>query len=469
MNAMLNVAKKDESSLDRDHSVTQAVVSFVHALRWENLPTDVKHAGKRHFLDTVGTIIAGATTATTEQVEKALSSVRTEGVIPVPGRKRRADLLDAAYIAGCSGHGIELDDGYRQGSIHPGVAVIPALLPIAFERDVSGVNLLEAMVAGYEAMLAIARACHPTLRRRGFHPTATVGVFGSVAAAGHLRSLDTKSLSNAFGMAGSSAAGLFALLEGGADVKRLHAGHAAREGLNAVLFAEQGIEGPGTVLEAREGFMRAFAFGSGDLPDVQLPPRAEFATADCYVKPYACCRHLQPAAEALMQIISTERLKPNDITGVDVETYSIAAGHANTGWDDFASAQLSFPFILALSALYGEIRLDHFTDATRDAPAIKDFAKRVRITGSDELDRLYPQTRPARVTVSTRSGRFTKRAEEALGAPQLPLSDDQLGRKFEELAGSALGSVRARDLLDRLWDLDRVPNVAQLVSAMAKT
>jgi 2-methylcitrate dehydratase PrpD len=29
----------------------------------------------------------------------------------VPGRKRRADLLDAAFLGGAAAHGIELDDG----------------------------------------------------------------------------------------------------------------------------------------------------------------------------------------------------------------------------------------------------------------------------------------------------------------------------------------------------------------------
>ena len=56
-----------------------------------------------------------------------IAAVRPAGKIPVPGRARRADLLDAAFLGGTAAHGIELDDGYRHGSAHCGCVVIPAV------------------------------------------------------------------------------------------------------------------------------------------------------------------------------------------------------------------------------------------------------------------------------------------------------------------------------------------------------
>ena len=95
------------------------------------------------------------------------------------------------------------------------------------------------MVAGYETEITLARACHPDLRQRGFHPTSAVGPFGAAMAAGKLRGLAADRLGNALGIAASSAAGLFAFVNGGADIKRLHAGHAAREGPAGALLAER--------------------------------------------------------------------------------------------------------------------------------------------------------------------------------------------------------------------------------------
>jgi len=209
-------------------------------------------------------MIAGAGGDVATRAEAMLAAARPAGRIPVPGRARRADVIDAAFLGGTAAHGIELDDGFRQGSVHPGCVVVPAVLALGYDRHADGRALMEAIVAGYEAVIAIGRACHPDLRQRGFHPTAAVGVFGSAAAASKLRGLSADAFANALGLAASSAGGLFAFVNGGGDIKRLHAGHAAREGLQAALLAEQGVEGPPDVIEARDGFMQAFAFGRAD-------------------------------------------------------------------------------------------------------------------------------------------------------------------------------------------------------------
>jgi 2-methylcitrate dehydratase PrpD len=316
---------------------TDAIVEFVSTLRFAALSEEVRRT-RGGTCSTRSAMIAGAGGEVATRAEAVLSAVRPAGRIPVPGRARRADLIDAAFLGGTAAHGIELDDGFRQGSVHPGCVVVPAALALGYDRRITGAALIEAVVAGYEAEIAIGRACHPDLRQRGFHPAAAVGVFGSVMAAGKLRRLSAGQLANALGIAASCAAGLFAFVNGGADIKRLHAGHASREGLQAALLAEQGIEGPPDVIEARDGFMQAFAFGRADKARaVVLPPTVPFGITDCYIKPYPCCRHIQPAVEALTGLLNDEKIATEEVQRIDVATYRIAAEHAETGWDDFAS------------------------------------------------------------------------------------------------------------------------------------
>src|SRR5262249_60543753 len=118
--------------------------------------------------------------------------------MPVPAGARRADVIDAAFLGGTAAHGIELDDGFRQGSVHPGCVVVPAALAICYDRRADGRALMEAIVAGYETVIAIGRACHPDLRQRGLHPTAAVGVFGSAEEAGQPRGLSPVTAANSF-------------------------------------------------------------------------------------------------------------------------------------------------------------------------------------------------------------------------------------------------------------------------------
>jgi 2-methylcitrate dehydratase PrpD len=447
---------------------TDALVNFVVALRHDGLSEEVRHYARRHLLDTVGVMIAGAAGDVATRAETMLAAVRPAGEVPVPGRARRADLLDAAFLGGTAAHGIELDDGYRQGSVHPGCTVVPALLAVAHQRRCGGKVLIEAMVAGYETAISIARACHPDLRQRGFHPTAAVAVFGAAMAAGKLRGLSDQQLGNALGIAASSSSGLFAFVNGGADIKRLHAGHASREGLQAALLAEQGVEGPPQVIEAHDGFMQAFAFGRAERARaIELPPAVPYGMTDCYIKPYPCCRHIQPSVEALIHLLKQENISAGDVQCVEVETYRIAAEHAETGWEDFASAQLSFRYLLALALQHRGIRFEHFEQQHRRDPALAALTKKFQISAPSEIDRLYPRLRPARVTVVTGRGSFTRQVDEALGSRLVPLDDAGLLTKFHGLVAPVLGEIRARDLAQRLWDVGQIDDVAPLVESMA--
>ena len=107
-------------------AATAALVEFVGEVRYAGLPDEVRHYARRHVLDTVGVMIAGAGGEVASRAEAVLAAVRPAGDVPVPGRARRADLIDAAFLGGTAAHGIELDDGFTQGSVHPGCAVVPA-------------------------------------------------------------------------------------------------------------------------------------------------------------------------------------------------------------------------------------------------------------------------------------------------------------------------------------------------------
>src|SRR6266403_4913920 len=119
-------------------SATAAVVDFVHGLHHDALDDEVRHYARRHLLDTVGVMIAGASGDVASRAEAVLAAARPAGRVPVPGRARRADVIDAAFLGGTAAHGIELDDGFRQGSVHPGCVVVPAVLALGYDRRISG-------------------------------------------------------------------------------------------------------------------------------------------------------------------------------------------------------------------------------------------------------------------------------------------------------------------------------------------
>ena len=161
--------------------------------------------------------------------------------------------MTAAFLNAASGNVFDFDDTHIPTVIHPTAPVAPALFALAAQRRVSGAELLHAFVLGVEIECRLGNAISPGHYRRGWHITATCGVFGAAAAAGELVGLDTTHMIWALGNASAQSSGLVETL--GTMAKSIGVGNAARNGLLAALFAERGFAGPDHPLEGPRGFI----------------------------------------------------------------------------------------------------------------------------------------------------------------------------------------------------------------------
>src|SRR4030081_3453780 len=71
---------------------TDALVGFVSGLRFDALGEEVRHYARRHLMDTVGVMIAGAGGEVATRAEAMLASVRAAGAVAGPGRAPRGGL-----------------------------------------------------------------------------------------------------------------------------------------------------------------------------------------------------------------------------------------------------------------------------------------------------------------------------------------------------------------------------------------
>ena len=450
-------------------AVTRTLSETVAGIAFDRLDARTRHRAKYHILDSIGAVVAGAVQDVTGIAERALLAAGTRGDTPVPGRSSRFDMLSSAFLMGGSGHGLELDDGYTPGSVHPGTVVIPALLAAGHRTGADGRQAIAATVAGYEIMCRLAAAIHPRSRWRGFHNTSITGVFGASAVWGVLKGFDAARHEHAFGGAAATAGGLFTFMHGG-DVKRLHPGFAARNGLLAGLLAEAGLTGPPGVIECSDGFFQAY--GGADVEperyarlDILTVGRGQpFAITDCYIKPYAACRHIHGAVDAVLDMRANDGLTADDVAAIHVGSYKVAASHDIKSWDSFTTAQMSIPCVTATALLHGGADLAHFAPAHRTDLRLKALAARVTVSTDAEADQNYPRQRPSRVTVTTRTNRTLERyITYPYGEPENPLSDAALTTKFLGLVAPVLGAAKAEQLATRIWALEREPSLTALV------
>ena len=470
----MNIMHKPADA-DAIEGATADLARFVINLDLKDVDDFTLGRARTHLFDTVGACVTGAVQQVTVACEAAMAELVPHGDIPVPGQKGRYDVLTAAFLGGTAGHGLELDDGFRPAGAHPGVAIVPTILSAGYHYDVDGKTLLRALIAGYEVMGRIGAAMHPRQRQRGFHNTPIAGVLGAVAAVAVYKKFDEDTLRSAFGLAASMASGINTHRTGG-DAKRMHPGLAAKNGILAANLAEKGFEGLDTALEDTYGFLATFA-GTGDgAPDWATIDileqgghvKSDYVIGDCYIKPHACCRHLHPMLDALIDIVKTEDLGADQVEKVDVGIYEVGVVHGEIGWDNFTTSQMSIPFTAATGLHKRSVQLAHFTPEARADAAITSDCAKVNVYLDKKLDADYPVKRPTRVEITTKDGRKLERlVEEPLGSARNPVPDDAMVEKYMGLTVPVLGEQKAEAVLADLQKVEDISDVRGLVESMA--
>ena len=190
-----------------DPRVTERLAEFLVASRWEDIPAPVRHEGVRTLLNFVGGALGGSQDEAVSLAAKVLMPYFGGSQASVIGRRERPDALNAAFLNAISANVLEYDDTHLPTVIHPAAPVAPGLFALAEQRRISGAALVHALILGVEAECRIGNAVMPTHYRRGWHITATCGIFGAAAAAGKLLGLDKRHMAWALGHAATQSAG----------------------------------------------------------------------------------------------------------------------------------------------------------------------------------------------------------------------------------------------------------------------
>ena len=128
---------------------------------------------------------------------------------------------------------------------------------------------------------------------------------------------------NAFGSAGTQAAGLWEFLRDAADSKQLHTAKAAADGLLSAYLAQHGFTGAKRIFDGPQGMAAGMSTDADPAKLVsQLGDR--WALTETSFKFHACCRHTHPAADALLQVVNDHNLTHDDITRVTAHVHQAA-------------------------------------------------------------------------------------------------------------------------------------------------
>ncbi|KPH73548.1 MmgE/PrpD family protein [Bosea vaviloviae] len=395
---------------------------------------------------------------------------------PGPARIVASDIMATAeivaFVNGAAGHSFELDDTHDASLSHPGAVVIPAALAVAAETAASGRDVMAAVAAGYEAMARIGIASRAErLIATGFHPTAVLGVFGAAATVGKLLGLDADGISCAWGHALSLSAGSmqFSQEVTGAEVKRLHAGYAARNGVLAAQMALAGIDAPLRSLDGKYGFLALY--GDDPMPAElnKMGPNG-LAIHDISIKPYACCRLLHSMIDGLRTTTNNFSATSEQIASITVRgPRKLVEQHMVRRPKTPMAAQYSLPYTVGATLAYGPERFDAFETANLSDARILAWADRVEVEADEALEASYPVHFGTEVEVAFHNGeRRTELVLDSVGTPANPMDIERLRLKARALVGDRLSDAEFHTLLREIQSFPTSVDVSGLQKAFAR-
>ncbi len=445
----------------RSSFVGQQLGQFVAASRWDNLPRALRHEGKRSLLNFVGCALGVAHSPPIDMALRVLLPLSGTDRVTVLGREERLDPLGAAFINAVGANLLDYDDTHLRTVIHPTAPVAPAALALAEQRGLSGAAMLHAFILGAEVECRIGNAVSPGHYARGWHITATCGIFGAAAASAKLLGLNAEQTWHALGIAASQSAGVVENIPSAA--KNVGVGNAARNGLFSALLAEQGYGAAPAAIEGALGWARAM----GDEPVVANVTDGldeQWELLKNTYKPYPCGIVMHAVIDACLALRHDHTLTGAEIAEITVSGDQLLLDRGDRTVTSDRDARVSIHHCAAVAFLFGAAGLKEFAEETVHDPAV--VALRARTMA--RLDAGSPRG-AATATVRTIDGRtLAATVLHARGSSERPLSDQDIEAKLRDLAryGAFRGPVD--DVIAAVWQLDTMATIDPFITALRR-
>lgn len=461
--------KPAECTLTRAVDSIQArLTDYACNLKFEELPREVVHAAKVRVIDTLGALIGGFFAEPCRIGRDVAAAIPVADGSTVIGTRLKTTPDMAAFVNGATARYIELNDIYHwPGAFggHPSDVLTP-VLAAAEHVHASGREFIAGVVLAYEVYQRFSEIFRN--KEMGFDHT-NLCCLGTAVASGRLFRLPPEQLAHCISMA---VVPNVILRQVRADhysmYKAVASGHAGRAGVFAALLARAGMEGPHLPFEGKAGWCGHVARDKLVLEELG-GNGAPFRIVHSLIK------HRPSCGTTISSIIAAEKVAPlaraSEVERIVVEVYQKAKERVGSGehrWnpDSRETADHSIPYVVAATLLDGTITTRSFNDAHLWNPELRALIHKVEVVANDEFTKAYvrlPVEHRTRVTVFKSGGeRLVGESggdEEDLSFPK---TDAQIEDKFRAIAEELMGAKQVRAVLDRLWKLDDMPDVASI-------
>lgn len=394
----------------------------------EQLATaDWDDAACQRLFDTLAAAAIGLHTDEGQAVRTLLASRGSS-----PAYAAGEDLLMLLSVAIRS---TEIDDINIDSCTTAGSVVIPAVLAAAStSRDVTARDLIDGIVAGYEAMVRFGEAIDGArILYKGIWPTYVTAPLSAAAATSTVWRLGRQKMAHALSLSLARSSVMATAASQGISPRSWLLGRACCEGYAAARAAAAGIAGNGdefATFSSRHGIPLAHE------TLLKLERRRLPAILRMDTKPYPTARQGLSAIEAFRSLLPLP-FTPDEISSVRVRVPAQLRDMIARPPHGRIGSMVSVAYQMAL-ALFEPEKLNDTLRTTLPADdRISRFMDKIAIEADPELTALYPETWGAQVTVrSTSADEISSGILHPDGSAHCPLGWEGLMDKYVTLIGA---------------------------------
>lgn len=499
------------------------LVSFIKETTYDDIPTEAIQRIKTAFIDTFGVAVAAEREPVTRHLTRIVplffnpqtTSVDLNSVDLYKGmgqqettdsrnmnEKEDTHLLTAplemalrgnpltfSLLFGTMAHALDYDDNSVTFQGHPSSVLVSTILGLAKDlycrgstmngrymsgkptsgghmswEPMSGKQMMEAYAVGFEVLAKLSEVFVLQQYGRGWHTTATIGLFGAVASAAKILRLNEEEIGHALGIAGSLSSGIRKNF--GTMTKPLHVGLTSMHAIMAAQLASGGINACPDIFSGTMGIDRLMANVSADFaPLATLGHQWDLLDMGITIKKYPCCASTHRSIDAALSLVREHSLVPSEIEAVDVFVHHLVPSILVYPVPrNELEAKFSMPFCVA-AAIHDQ-KIDLHTFGRFNDENLRELSTKVKMSVHPlQREGLEPRERFAEVRIHTKERSYSKRVEFPKGHPGNPMSVEEVYAKFAECTSARMDQDQIHKLFDIFLSLEE-RSVDDVMSAL---
>jgi 2-methylcitrate dehydratase PrpD len=452
---------------------------WVAEMSWSDVPDEVQASVVRGVLQSVAGGVAGFDMPEMEIALRLVRPDRETGPCTIFGSGDRAPAGVAAYVNSVMFSSLEQQEMHVPSASHPLEVIVPVALAVAEYRPTTGVELLEAILAGVEVNIAfgvVSEDVLPLVSPNAAMSTALYGAIGTAATVSRLLGSDAHTTATALCHAGNLSAGLNQCLWAATTEYHHALGNASRVGLLAADLAAAGQEAAFSTFEGTAGFYHRFAeLTPGEIEELDLPHRV----GDALGNPWRMNEHLYkrypvhynnlPYVDAAKTLARAHQITADNVEAIRlrINDWCLLCDGGNLGpYEGREATRGATAFGVATMLARGRFSLSDADDVA--AEDIMALVRRTEISTFDDPV-VAGDWKSVRVEIDANGSTYVYDSDVD-GIPDYRLGMDELKALGHDALSRVLGNEQTTQVIAALETLPAAQDVAShLIPLLVKT